>query len=464
MARFAMATFGAPEGGPYCGPTPPSYQSLCGQTRLLAVLSVVRAPVHTIDVDKPPDEFSANRHVVIVSCGRGFGVHANKVESDRQPVGRRAGGVWPTRLGAGAGRASPLPARRRLSDTAYPQLLLRPGQRHAAQPRHPGRRRLGRAADGLVLRHRAAGRRRLHLAAAVGAAEPLGDVQRHEHAAARRLRLLCPRPSLCLSALAGTDLHRLSPVHRRARGQSLGQPHGAADLRGLCAAREARRRQIFCRLRGGHEAARPLGLHQHGRSRRRARRQCRHGAGQPQIRRPDQGRARCTGIGLHRAGHPVVELLRRHGRDPDHRRLQGPAVRSVHGPGKHRRQSADGPSLRHLHRRRQGRCDLGPDHAHRRLHADRQRRRVPHAVRHLHRLQQAGGARLRSRRRTIVPDRRDLRLQGASACPVPPSWPMLSTAPTRSIRRPAPSSRSGGSTISTCSCAPRKCRWRCRIG
>ena len=261
-------------------------------------------------------EFSANRHDVIVSCGRGFGVHTSKVESGRQPVGRRAGGVWPTRLGADAGRASPFPARRRLSDTAYPQLLLRPGQRHAAQPRHPGRRRLGRAADGLVLRHRAAGRRRLHLAAAVGAAEPLGDVQRHEHAAARRLRLLCPRPSLCLGALAGPDLHRLSPVHRRARGQSLGQPHGAADLRGLCAAREARRRKIFCRLRGGHEAARLLGLHQHGRSRRRARRQCRHGAGQPQIRRPDQGRARCTGIGLYRAGHPVVELLRRHGRDP----------------------------------------------------------------------------------------------------------------------------------------------------
>ena len=34
---------------------------------------------------------------------------------------------------------------------------------------------------------------------------------------------------------------------------------------------QARRRKIFCRLRGGHEAARLLGLHQHGRSRRRAR-------------------------------------------------------------------------------------------------------------------------------------------------------------------------------------------------
>jgi hypothetical protein len=91
-----------------------------------------------------------------------------------------------------------------------------------------------------------------------------------------------------------------------------------------------------------------------------AQRQCRHGPGQPQVRRPDQGHARCTGIGLHRAGHPVVELLRRHGRDPHRRGLQGPAVRSVHGPGQHRRRPADGRSFRHLHRRRQGRCDLGP--------------------------------------------------------------------------------------------------------
>ena len=166
MARFAMATFGAPEGGPYSGPTPPSYQNLCGHPRLLAVLSVV-APVHTIDVDQPPDEFSANRHLMNVSCCRGLGVHANEVENDRLLVGRRAGGIWPTCLGAAAGRASPLPARRRLSDTAYPQLLLSTGSTPRAQPRHPGRRRLGRAADGLALRHRATGRGRLHLAAAV---------------------------------------------------------------------------------------------------------------------------------------------------------------------------------------------------------------------------------------------------------------------------------------------------------
>ena len=43
MARLAMANFGAQEGGPYCGPTSPPYQGLCGLTRLQAVLSV-RSP------------------------------------------------------------------------------------------------------------------------------------------------------------------------------------------------------------------------------------------------------------------------------------------------------------------------------------------------------------------------------------------------------------------------------------
>src|SRR6266545_1439338 len=43
VARFAIATFEAPEGGPYRGPTPPSYQGLCGRTRLLAVPSLLPA-------------------------------------------------------------------------------------------------------------------------------------------------------------------------------------------------------------------------------------------------------------------------------------------------------------------------------------------------------------------------------------------------------------------------------------
>jgi hypothetical protein len=37
MGRFAIATFGAPEGSPYRGPTSPPYQGMCGPTRLLAV-------------------------------------------------------------------------------------------------------------------------------------------------------------------------------------------------------------------------------------------------------------------------------------------------------------------------------------------------------------------------------------------------------------------------------------------
>ena len=135
---------------------------------------------------------------------------------------------------------------------------------------------------------------------------------------------------------------------------------------------------------------------------------------------------------------------------PHQRRPEGQAVRAVHGPGQQRGEPADGPAVQHLHGRRQGRCDLGSLHAHRRLHADRQRRRLPHAVRHLHRLQQAAGARLRPRRRTIVPDRRDLRLRELSACPARPSWPTPSMAPTRSTRRPARSSTRTGNTISTC--------------
>src|SRR5215204_3434348 len=33
MTRFAIATFGAPEGGPYRGPTPSSHQGLCSQPK-----------------------------------------------------------------------------------------------------------------------------------------------------------------------------------------------------------------------------------------------------------------------------------------------------------------------------------------------------------------------------------------------------------------------------------------------
>ena len=58
MAHFATATFGAPEGGPYCGPTSRPYPGLCGPTRLQAVMSSILqrppAPVRGQPVSKFP--------------------------------------------------------------------------------------------------------------------------------------------------------------------------------------------------------------------------------------------------------------------------------------------------------------------------------------------------------------------------------------------------------------------------
>ena len=57
MARFAIATFGAPEGGPYRGPTLPSYQGLCGRIRLLAVLSSVQQRPPAPAQERLPSKF-----------------------------------------------------------------------------------------------------------------------------------------------------------------------------------------------------------------------------------------------------------------------------------------------------------------------------------------------------------------------------------------------------------------------
>ena len=57
--RFAIAIFGAPEGGPYRGSTPSLYQGLCGPTRLLAVPSMTNS---TARRREPSDAVAPPRH------------------------------------------------------------------------------------------------------------------------------------------------------------------------------------------------------------------------------------------------------------------------------------------------------------------------------------------------------------------------------------------------------------------